>query len=107
MHVLDYQTPHSCKTTPPSATEKDGEWIHLMMRMVLINNLSNLCAFHWLWQIKTNVMTVEFNLYYSSLMPIQRTVQLRVSTTPLYVHRYVHYNTDAANLVSSIVLGTR
>ncbi|OAX30692.1 hypothetical protein K503DRAFT_778071 [Rhizopogon vinicolor AM-OR11-026] len=49
-------------------------------------NGCNLCTFRWLQQIKTNVTTEEFDLYYSSLTPIQRTVQLQVSTTPPYVH---------------------
>ncbi|OAX36499.1 hypothetical protein K503DRAFT_772464 [Rhizopogon vinicolor AM-OR11-026] len=49
-------------------------------------NGRNLCAFCWLREIKTNVTTEEFDLYYSSLTPIQRTVQLRISTTPPYVH---------------------
>ncbi|OAX39073.1 hypothetical protein K503DRAFT_769846 [Rhizopogon vinicolor AM-OR11-026] len=61
-----------------------GEWIHLMTRMALIK--SNLCAFRWLRQIKTNGTTEEFNLYSSSLTSIQRAVQLRVSSTLPYVH---------------------
>ncbi|OAX35847.1 hypothetical protein K503DRAFT_343220 [Rhizopogon vinicolor AM-OR11-026] len=44
------------------------------MRPSATNNGRNLCAFRWLRQIKINGTTEEFNLYYSSLTPIQRTV---------------------------------